>query len=142
MSSPIAARICTPPRASGEIDFEAPLSTTLCKLTTKRCDEQVDAFRGGHRGYERLASPVRHTREGFVDKQRPRVLVRDHLDGAGVHEFIWRFHLDPKVTPSIDGCDACLSCDGRQVWVLPDDAAAGFLLSIEAGWVSPSYGIK
>ena len=43
---------------------------------------------------------------------------------------------------SIDGCDACLSCDGRQVWVLPDDTAAGFSLSLEAGWVSPSYGVK
>jgi len=35
-----------------------------------------------------------------------------------------------------------LSCDGRQVWVLPDDTAAGFSLSLEAGWVSPSYGVK
>ena len=110
--------------------------------STMRCSEQVDAFRGGHRGYERLASPVRHTRECFVDKRHPRVLVRDHLDGTGEHEFIWRFHLDPKVAPSIDGCDACLSCDGRQVWVLPDDTAAGFSLSLEAGWVSPSYGVK
>ena len=35
-----------------------------------------------------------------------------------------------------------LACDGRDVWLLPDAAAARFTLSLQPGWVSPSYGVK
>jgi heparinase II/III-like protein len=104
--------------------------------------DRVDGFRGGHRGYERLASPIRHTRECFVDRQQPRVLIRDRLDGTAEHAFAWRFHIDPAVIPEVDGCDVRLSCDGKALWLLPDRTAAAFSLSIEEGWVSPTYGVK
>jgi uncharacterized heparinase superfamily protein len=101
----------------------------------------ADAFRGGHRGYERLASPVSHTRECFVHHAAPRVLVRDRLDGPGEHALTWRFHLDPAVAPVVEGFDVRLSVEGQTVWLLPDlsDRCA---LSVEPGWVSPSYGVK
>ncbi len=102
----------------------------------------VDGFRGGHSGYARLATPVSHTRALFVDKARPRVLVCDRVDGTGTHALVWRFHLDPAVTAEVRGTDVCLFCDGRTVWLLPDDTAATFLLSVEPGWISPSYGVK
>ena len=35
-----------------------------------------------------------------------------------------------------------LSRDGRTVWLLPELTAATFSLSVEPGWVSPSYGVK
>ena len=104
--------------------------------------DRVDCFRGGHSGYTRLASPVSHTRAFFADHGRPRVLVWDRLSGAGNHALVWRFHLDPAVTPEVNGTDVCLSCDGRTVWVLPDETIASFTISIEPGWVSPSYGVK
>jgi uncharacterized heparinase superfamily protein len=102
----------------------------------------VDCFRGGHSGYARLAAPVSHTRALFVDKARPRVLVCDRVDGTGTHALVWRFHLDPAVTADIRGTDVCLSCEGRSVWLLPDDTAARFVLSLEPAWVSPRYGVK
>jgi Heparinase II/III-like protein/Heparinase II/III N-terminus len=102
---------------------------------------RADVFRGGHRGYERLRSPVSHTRECFLDKTRPRVLVRDCLDGSGEHGVVWRFHLDPAVTAGIDAGDVRLSCDAGTSWLLPN-LPAGFELSLEPGWVSPSYGVK
>ena len=104
--------------------------------------DRVDCFRGGHSGYTRLAAPVSHTRGFFVDKEAPRVLVHDRVDGGGDHALVWRFHLDPAVTPEVEGRDVRLSRDGRTVWLLPDDIAATFPLSIEPGWVSPSYGVK
>ena len=104
--------------------------------------DRADCFRGGHSGYTRLAAPVSHTRGFFVDKEAPRVLVHDRVGGAGHHALVWRFHVDPAVTPEVEGCDVRLSRDGRTVWLLPDDTAATFSLSVEPGWVSPSYGVK
>jgi hypothetical protein len=107
-----------------------------------RVGPTADCFRGGHSGYARLAPPLSHTREWLVDKQHPRVLVRDRLEGDGTHALAWRFHLDPAVAPEVDGCDIRLTHDGRTVWLLPDDTAAAFSFSVEPGWVSPSYGVK
>jgi len=107
-----------------------------------RLGQRVDVFRGGHRGYERLTQPVSHVRECFVDKRLPRLLIRDRLDGGGEHTLVWRFHIDPAVTPAVDGTDVRLSHGGKTVWLLPDERAAGLTLSLEPGWVSPSYGVK
>jgi hypothetical protein len=137
------------PDALWQLRYDAvPTGATL---TRGRC---TDAFRGGHRGYERLASPVSHARTLVLDTCAPRVLVRDRLDGAGEHALVWRFHLDPRVIAHIEvagdlgdpgdpGDNAVrLACDGRDVWLLPDAAAARFTLSLQPGWVSPSYGVK
>jgi Heparinase II/III-like protein/Heparinase II/III N-terminus len=102
----------------------------------------VDCFRGGHSGYTRLASPVSCTRALFVDKKLPRVLVRDRVGGAGDHKLVWRFHLDPAVGAEVHGPDVCLTCAGSTVWLLPDDTASMFPVSLETGWVSPNYGVK
>jgi hypothetical protein len=107
-----------------------------------RTTGRVDCFHGGHSGYARLVPPVVHTRALFVDTAMPRVLVCDRVVGSGLHALVWRFHLDPAVTPQLRGTDVCLSCDGRTVWLLPDDTAATFSLALEPGWVSPSYGVK
>ncbi|HWW84188.1 MAG TPA: alginate lyase family protein [Vicinamibacterales bacterium] len=107
-----------------------------------RCGDRVDWFCGGHRGYERLSPPISHTREFFVDREQPRVLVRDRLEGVGEHQLVWRLHLDPEVEAALDGCDARLSRGDKVVWLLPDRTVEEFSLSIEEGWVSPSYGVK
>ena len=65
------------PDALWQLHYDAvPTGATL----TRGVD--ADVFRGGHRGYERLASPVSHVRECVVEKATPRVVVRDRLDGA------------------------------------------------------------
>jgi hypothetical protein len=108
-----------------------------------QASDRVDCFHGGHSGYTRLAAPVIHTRAFYVDKAAPRVLVCDRVEGTGQHALVCRFHLDPAVRAEVQGTDVCLSGDSRAVWLLPDDdTAATLTLSVEAGWVSPSYGIK
>jgi uncharacterized heparinase superfamily protein len=101
----------------------------------------ADECRGGHRGYERLPSPVAHTRECIVYHDVPRVIVRDVLDGEGEHTLVWRFHLDPEVVATVEGAGIRLSSRGRDAW-LQADLAASFALSLEPGWISPSYGVK
>jgi hypothetical protein len=113
-----------------------PASAALCR------GERVDLFRGSHTGYLRLASPVSHIREFHLSKEAPRLLVRDALDLRGTHRVTWRFHLDPAVTATAHGDDLQLTADGHDVWLLPDPIAAGFALSLDEGWVSPSYGVK
>jgi hypothetical protein len=105
------------------------------------CGADADTFRGGHRGYERLASPVSHAREIVVHKTSARVVVRDRLDGTGRHTLTWRFHLDPAVTADVHGRDVRIACGSREFW-LRSDLPRAFTLSLEPGWVSPSYGVK
>lgn len=103
---------------------------------------RVDRFSGAHRGYERLPDPVTVGRELQLDRQRPVVAVRDTLTGRGVHDLVWRFHLDPAVTARLDGGDMQLTSGRHEVWLLPDRTAAAFSAALEEGWVSPSYGVK
>jgi uncharacterized heparinase superfamily protein len=107
-----------------------------------RCGDRVDAFHGGHRGYARLESPVAHTRELFLARDAPRLLVRDQLDSRGQHVYAWRFHLDPAVSPELREGDVRLRHDEREVWLLPDGVGRALAFSLEPGWVSPSYGVK
>lgn len=96
-------------------------------------------FAGGHTGYERLSPPVRVHREILADRSRPRVVVRDWIEGQGRRRLTWRFHFDPAVTPErIDG-DVRLRGGDREVWMRFDAPAAA---SFEPGWVSPSYGVR
>jgi uncharacterized heparinase superfamily protein len=105
------------------------------------CGGDADVFAGGHRGYERLPSPVSHVREVIVAKSSPRVEVRDRVEGRGTHALTWRFHFDPAVTAELVGQNVRLSCGPRQFW-LRSSLPSGFSVSIEPSWVSPSYGVK
>jgi len=125
------------PDALWQLRYDAtPIAPALC------IGARADGFRGAHRGYERLAPPVSHTRRIAADKQQPRVLVADDIGGTGRHDLVWRFHLDPAAAAAIDGLDVRVSSGGREVWVMPIAAADLLSLSIDDGWVSPSYGVK
>ena len=103
--------------------------------------DKADVFRGSHRGYQRLTPPVSHTRSIAADKSTPCVVVTDQLDGDGRHTLVWRFHLDPAVSAELRGREIRLSC-GASAIVLTSDLPDVFAVSLEAGWVSPSYGVK
>jgi hypothetical protein len=103
---------------------------------------RVDWFSGSHDGYERLTYPVAHTRECVLDREHPRVLVRDSLTGTGWRQLTWRFHLDPAIAPERDGRTVRLSNGLRTVWLIPQQSAADMHFDITDGWVSPSYGVR
>lgn len=108
---------------------------------TLECGAHVDRFCGGHRGYERLPSPVRHTRTILVDKETPRVAIHDRLSGEGAHEVVWRFHLDPSTEVETIGRAVRIASGPREVW-LTHESTAALAMGLEDGWVSPSYGVK
>jgi uncharacterized heparinase superfamily protein len=105
-------------------------------------DKFHDLFRGAHSGFRRLASAVTHVREVRFDKARQRFLFRDTLQGHDVHELVWRFHLDPDVTATVER-DAVRICGtAGNVWFQLLGAPQDLRLTLESGWVSRSYGRK
>ena len=104
--------------------------------------ERVASFRGAHTGYLRLDPPVGVSREIDLLKDAPEVVIRDAVDGAGSRELAWRFHLDPAVSAEIVGSDVRLSTTGRDAWLQAAPPSDGLTLSLEPGWVSPSYGVR
>ena len=102
----------------------------------------ADRFRGAHLGYQRLASPVRISREIVLGTGRGLVGIADRLDGAGEHDIDWRFPLDPHVKPALQGDDVRFDVGGVERWLLVIGADGPVHWTIEPGWVSPSYGVK
>jgi len=103
---------------------------------------RLDYFRGGHTGYERLDPPVAVTREVALLKGGPDILVRDTLDGTGQHQLTWRFHIALAASANIEGNDVRVSIRGRDTWLQVSDELNRLTVSIEEGWVSPSYGVR
>jgi uncharacterized heparinase superfamily protein len=101
-----------------------------------------DYLRAGHHGYERLAEPVTHVREFLAHRRAPVVLLRDRLVGQGVHRYVWRFHLDPAVHPTLDADRVRLAAGDRCLWLACLEAPPGLRLTLDPGWVSPSYGVR
>lgn len=113
---------------------------------TWRSGADADYFRGGHRGYARLPSPLVHVREIVFHKAAPRVAIRDSFErageGSGIHRLTWRFHLDPAVRAALAPAGVRIDGGDRTVWLLPVLLPPGAALRLEEGWVSPSYGVR
>ena len=69
-------------------------------------------------------------------------MIRDSLDGGGSHELVWRFHLDPAIAAELDRDGVRLRRAGRDAWLQPIDLAPGFVVTLDEGWVSRSYGVR
>jgi hypothetical protein len=125
------------PDALWQLQYDAhPVDAAL----TRR--RRADSFSGSHNGYERLTYPVTHTRECVLDREHPRVLVRDSLTGTGWRQLTWRFHLDPAIAPEHHGGTVRLSNGVQTVWLMLQQPAPEMQFDIGDGWVSPSYGVR
>lgn len=99
-------------------------------------------FRGAHRGYERLASPVRVTRTIELDRDAKILRVIDVLEGSGHHDVCVPLQLSigARVEALGDG-RATLVARGRRfslAWAERDD----WQLTVAEGWVSRAYGVR
>ena len=127
------------PDALWQLHYDArPVDRRRC-----RHGDRVDCFRGGHTGYARLAPPVSHARGCFVDTAASRACSfaigsTERRPCAGVALSSRSGGRRPRSTGATCACRAVAG----HVWLLPDDAACGVLALLEAGWVSPSYGVK
>lgn len=104
--------------------------------------EHEDYFRASHTGYERLSSPAVVTRELRLAKASGELRIVDSLEGDGVHDLVWRFHLAPAVSARIDGRNVCLTAAQQTVWFQALETPEATTLAIESGWMSSSYGVR
>lgn len=94
-------------------------------------------FSGWHTGYRRLPSPVTHRRDVLYLK--PHFwLVREVLDGCGVHQCDVFWHFAPGVVSEVDGGAIFVGeTSSLQVLFATDQA---WTQEIVSDWSSPVYG--
>jgi hypothetical protein len=101
--------------------------------------EQFDFFAGCHDGYERLASPVVHTRYVFALKSG-LCLVRDVAQGTGQHHLDLWWHLGPGLNPRPNHRRTYEYPQSRFALLTPD--LPGCTREEVQGLWSPAYGTK
>lgn len=99
----------------------------------------LQVFRGGHTGYERLASPVRVRRTAALDPEGHRLVVVDELEGEGEHGARVRWLLAPGAVLAVEGGTARIDAGGLVFAAAWSDDWEG---AAARGWFSPSYGVR
>jgi Heparinase II/III-like protein/Heparinase II/III N-terminus len=117
---------------------------SLPEETHARCmrfehDGPCAIFAGEHSGFHELSRAVGHRRELRFDGRSRVVRVTDTVIGASGLELLWTFPLAP-------GAQATVAEPGRALVSFPEAEleieAEGATLSVEDGWVAPSYGVR
>jgi hypothetical protein len=104
--------------------------------------DQYDLFEGGHDGYLRLPVPIMVRRRIVLHHRQSRVDFTDRLDGSGRHHAVWRFPIEPGVSCEIAGGGVRFSCGDGERWLQLASAPSAIAITLEPGWVSPSYGVR
>jgi heparinase II/III-like protein len=102
---------------------------------------QRDRFTGAHAGYTRLAQPVTPVRTITLDRAAHALVVRDDFEGSGQHRFEVPLHLASGVAADEAGPGLVELRAGGRAFSLEWSPLDEWSLSIEAGRVSPSYGV-
>jgi hypothetical protein len=113
---------------------------TQPQMHTRHSGDDGDFLDVSHQGYARLAQPVIHRRQVFLDKEARLWIVRDALIGVGCHRLDWYWHYAPGIALTYaDKRVVARAADGHalQLWLLTWDNAP---VVVEEGWVSPGYG--
>lgn len=101
-------------------------------------DGEVPSVRARHRGYEALEAPAVHERELALDGASGLLVVSDEIRSEGAHDVVWTFTLAGG-EPRLDGARCHVEIAGLELVVT---APEGVELSVEEGWLSPSYGVR
>ena len=107
-----------------------------------RADDSIVQYRGRHSGFSRFDPPVVHERRFTITRLSGALSIEDVVLADGVLDLVWRFRLAPdiiatQVSPEIvalAGPDSRAHCALRY--------SSDLACSINAGWYSPSYGIR
>ncbi|MGH9800794.1 MAG: heparinase II/III domain-containing protein, partial [Blastocatellia bacterium] len=79
------------------------------KLDDLIATENIGYFSGSHNGYQRLADPVKHSREvlfmksGVESPMPPYLIVRDRFDACEHHRYSMNYHFSPGCRASVTG---------------------------------------
>ncbi|MBO2945441.1 alginate lyase family protein [Paenibacillus sp. F411] len=112
--------------------------------------EQYELVDAAHNGYERLASPVRHRRWLYVDRQLPLIILADWLQGTGTHEAEQRFQLQegwlavPAAEPDEGVQPLHLAGGGRQLTMrwYTDGTFSQARSRVGEAFIAQQYGTK
>lgn len=107
------------------------------RVTRVTCGEQE--LQAAHDGYTRIRGVGVHQRTWRIEGDGTLV-VEDHLQGNGVHDLDWFFHLHPEwdATAS-DGSTVRLTRAERALTVLFTE---GCRISLEPSFYAPSFGLR
>ena len=105
-------------------------------------DAERDLVVAEHDGYASLKTGrVKHRRAVFFDKREGFWLVKDTLDGAGIHTFRFFFHLAPGLRAQLKPDAVVEVCDritAARLLIIPLEGTAG--LTLEPRRSSRDYG--
>jgi uncharacterized heparinase superfamily protein len=115
---------------------------TLPEEACARCIRfEVDGpraiFEGEHTGFHELEREVCHRRELRFDGQSSIVSITDTVMGAQGEELLWTFPLAPGEATA-QASRALATFAGARLEI----EAEGAILTVESGWLSPSYGVR
>lgn len=114
------------------------------KINKWASDDEFDFLDAQHFGYMRFADPVLHRRQIYNNKKEDFFIIRDILDGKGLHLFEFNFHLRDDLDYEINKQDKCLvfNIDGKdkyKFWLQKPEHAD---FKIEDSYLSTGYGLK
>ena len=101
-------------------------------------EPDVPRLRARHHGYEGLPEPATHSRSIALEGKAAMMVVEDELDSVGSHRLLWTFPLAGG-EPRIDRGWCLVEIGGVDLAIRAPD---GVELTIEPGFVSPSYGVR
>ncbi len=108
-------------------------------LQFNETEEWVE-YRGLHKGYQRLESPVIHERCFRFRKDDGLLLIQDIVRGKDEHLLEWHFSMDPAIQISDEGKGRFLLKQSHRKFLL--QAPSNLKTVISEAEYSPSYGVK
>lgn len=104
-------------------------------------DSKRDFFCGSHSGYQRLAQPLTPVRTIVLDHILHALVVRDIFEGEGEHQLEIPLHLAPSTEVRVEEPGKLHLRAHHRDFLLIWGATDNWTMTVEAGRVSPSYGV-
>lgn len=115
----------------------------VVKVNKWESTDEHDFLDAEHYGYKRLKDPVVNRRQIYFNKLEGYWVIKDILDGEGIHQFDLCFHFAP-IEVELDSKFPLMvktKTDGANLVIIPL-LTEGVSVEISDGWVSCQYGVK
>ena len=111
------------------------------EITKWNSTDSMDTFIGSHKGYQRLEKPVNPVRKIVLDKDNDIFMVHDAFEGCLNNTAVIPYHLAEGIGAEIINENE-IKLSGDKEFTIYLFGMNNWCISIEDGWVSPSYGLK
>ena len=103
---------------------------------------EFDLVVAEHDCYQRLDDAVMHRRTIYLCKLTQTVLIRDELLGNDAHNLEFNFHIERMKISALENHLVQLIPRAGEPGLLFANSDTRGCFQIDAGWISPSYGVK